>query len=231
MLRSRTVPATAALVAAAALALTGCSSSGSGGGTPPSRATLTSVVLKTSDIPSGYKGTPFKADSGDNTDIITQLQSCVGVSGIKNSDKLRQVHSEDFTKGQFTISSDATAFKSQSAVDSRVKVLKSPKINSCLNTTFDAELSRSLPSSASAANTDIKIKQGSDGGPSDIIATGAGNLIIQANGQSAPAYFAVSFVRNGLLTASVSYFSLGATIDDSLRHKLDRAVANRVANT
>lgn len=219
-----------ALVAAATCLLIGvsaCSSSSSA--KPASAAQLQKIVLQQPDLPAGFTAKAAQPDSsGDATD--QQLAACTGISGIKQSDQLRKAQSQDFSQGELTYSSDASTYKNQSAVDNRVKVLQSPKVNTCINTLFKTMLGKQLGSSANVTGSTVTITQGSNGGPKNVVAVANGSITISAQGQNATVNIYAAFITGPLITGTVQATSLNKPIDSKTRDAAVAAVAKRANN-
>jgi hypothetical protein len=106
-------------VACGVILLAGCGSSSSkttpaaGGSplaspsaTPASVAQLQKIVLQPSDLPTGWKGAPFKANPNHVADQAAMVK-CVGARNT-DSDKVAEAHSEDFALRDARISSSAS---------------------------------------------------------------------------------------------------------------------------
>ena len=173
-----------ALVAAATCLLLGvsaCSSSSSA--KPASTTQLQKIVLQKADLPAGFTAKAAESDNSGDTSA-QQLASCTGVSGIKKSDELRKTQSQDFSQGDLSYSSDASTYKNQSAIDARIKILKSPKYNTCVNTLFKTTLSKQLGAGATVNSSTVKTTTGSNGGPKNVVAVASGSIGVSAQGQN-----------------------------------------------
>lgn len=86
------------------------------------------IVLQPADLSAGWKGTPYQPDPSEAADQAA-FAKCVGVRST-DADKA-EANSDDFARGDATVSSSATSFRSQSDVDADVAALHSPKLSTC----------------------------------------------------------------------------------------------------
>jgi hypothetical protein len=195
--------------------------------TPASLSQLNTIVLRSSDLPSGWKGAPYQPDSSDSTDNA-EITECVGTRDT-DSDMVADAHSDDFSLGNATISSDASSYRSQSDLDSDVAALHSPKLSSCFTQVMNKELTSSLPAGSTIESSSIKVTPGSAGGPANVIATGSGVIKVEANGQEVSVYLTVAFITGPLIEAEIDTENLGAPVPASVVNPLVATVANRAA--
>ena len=195
--------------------------------TPASLSQLNTIVLRSSDLPSGWKGTPYQPDSSDSTDNA-EMTACVGTRDT-DSDMVADAHSDDFGLGNATISSDASSYRSQSDLDSDVAALHSPKLSSCFTQVMNKDLTSSLPADSTIESSSIKVTPGSAGGPANVIATGSGVIEVEANGQEVSVYLTVAFITGPLIEAEIDTENLGAPVPASVVNPLVTTVANRAA--
>ena len=152
------------------------------------------------------------------------------MSGIKSSDQLRKVQSQDFSQGDLSYSSDASTYKNQSAIDSRVKILKSPKYNTCINTLFKTMLTKQLGSSANVTSSSVKTTSGSNGGPKNVVAVASGAVSVTSQGQQGTINIYEAYITGPLITATVQVIDLNKPIDAKTRDAAVAAVAKRANN-
>jgi len=82
-------------------------------------------VLQPSDLPAGWTSTPYQADPNEAAELAA-LMRCLGLPNTA-SDKVAEANSDDFHLGDASVSSSASSYRSQSAVDSNVAALHSSK--------------------------------------------------------------------------------------------------------
>jgi hypothetical protein len=244
-----------ACVAAVVVVLTGCSGSSStttapatartasGPAASPSPASLPqlkAIVLRAADLPTGWLGTPHKADP-NTAATDAALAKCVG--GVNTDrDQVADAHSADFALAGASISSSASSYRSQSDVASDIAMLHSPKLNTCFNQQLVKQLATSLPKGATIESASVKITPGSAGGPANVIANGTGSIKVAMNSQQAAAYvtaafstgpviyISVAFITGPLIEAEVDTSSIGMPVPASMVKSLVAEVANRAAN-
>jgi len=156
------------------------------------------------------------------------MYQCLGARDT-TSDQVAEADSDDFNSGEATISSSATSFRSPSDIAADVTMLHSPKLSTCFGKFMTKELASSLPSGATIQSASIKVTPGSAGGPANVIATGAGTIKIEANGQEIPIYLTVGFITGPLIEAEVDATNLGAPVSESVVKPLVDTVAARAS--
>ncbi|MGZ4543488.1 MAG: hypothetical protein ACXVXI_10275, partial [Mycobacteriaceae bacterium] len=81
------------------------------------------------DLPVGWTGTPYKANpSGTATE--TAMLQCLAAPSAADA-KVAEGHSQEFSLGDAVISSQASSYRSQSAVDADLALLRDPKAAAC----------------------------------------------------------------------------------------------------
>lgn len=222
------------------LAACGSSTNGNGGTAPSSSspaaspaaspaplAKLAKIVLQATDLPTGWKGTPYKPDPGDAADQAAMVH-CVGARNT-DKDKVAEAHSDDFALGDASISSSATSYRSQSDLDADVAMLHSPKVSPCFDQLLKKQLATSLPAGATIESALIKVTPGSTGGPANVVAAGTGTVKLSANGQQVALYVSVAFITGPLIEAEVDTDTIGTRIPASVVQTLVATMATRAA--
>jgi hypothetical protein len=192
-----------------------------------SSARLAKIVLQRSDLPAGWKATPYEPDPNEAAEDAF-FARCLGVASL-HRDRVAEVNSDDFSRGDADISSSADSYRSQSAVDSQVAVLHSPKAAPCFEQLAKQQSATTLPAGAEIESVSLKITPGSAGGPANVVATMGGIIKISANGQHVSLYGSVAFITGPLITAEVDAENPGAPVPASLLAPLIDKVANRAA--
>lgn len=198
---------------------------------PASLSQLKKIVLQPADLPSGWKGTPYKpgpSDSANSSANSNALVKCVGARDT-SSDGVAEAHSDDFALGNATISSSASSYRSQSDVNADVAAMRSPKASYCFEQALKKQLAASLPASATIESASVKITPGSAGGPANIVATGTGTIDVQGNGQQVFVYLTVAFITGPLIEAEVDTANVGTPVPASVVHRLVATMATRAA--
>jgi hypothetical protein len=187
---------------------------------------LQKIVLQPTDLPAGWKGTPYQADPSAAADQAA-FAKCVGVRNT-DVDKVAEANSQDFARGDASISSSATSFRSQSDVDADVAALHSSKFAPCVEQLLKKQIVTSLPA-ATVESVSIKIKPGSAGGPTNVVANAAGTIKVSMSGQQVVLYVTNTFITGPLIEADVETDNVGRPVRASLVKSLVASVANRAA--
>ena len=195
---------------------------------PATLSQLKQIVLRPADLPPGWKGTPYQADSSASAEDAT-LYKCLGVRDI-DGDQVAEADSEDFARGNATISSTASSYRSQSDMDFIVAALHNPKVSPCLGQTLTKELATSLPAGATVQSASVKITPGSAGGPANVIATGTGIIKVEASGQELTFDMTETIMTGPLIEAEVDTVNVGATpVPESVVKPLAATMATRAS--
>jgi hypothetical protein len=195
---------------------------------PATLSQLKQIVLRSADLPRGWKGTPHQADSSTPGEDAA-MYKCLGVRNTEG-DKVAEADSNDFSLGSETISSSASSYRSQSDLDADVAMLHNPKVPTCLGQELTKELATTLPAGATIQSTSIKITPGSAGGPANVVATGTVAIKVEANGQEIPLYMTIAFITGPLIEAEVDAVNLGTTpVPESVVKPLVATAATRAS--
>ena len=195
---------------------------------PATLSQLKQIVLRPADLPPGWKGTPHQADSSASADDAT-LYKCLGARDI-DGDKVAEADSEDFARGNATISSSASSYRSQSDMDVIVAMIHNPKVSQCLGQALTKEIATSLPAGATVQSASIKITPGSAGGPANVIATGTGTIKVEASGQELTFDMTEAIITGPLIEAEVDTVNVGATpVPESVVKPLAATMATRAS--
>lgn len=202
-------------------------SSSSSAGSAPTAAALQAAVVQAGELPAGWTGQPYEDDSGDAGQAA--LLACLGVRDT-TPDQIDDEHSPDFstTEGS-SISSSATSYRSQQDVDDDVAALTEPSASGCFADQLSSLVnSGGLPEGATVGDAQISVEPGSNGGPSNVVATGNGSIPVTVDGQQITFYFGVAFMTGRMTEAEVDFFGVGAPVPADLQSSLVDAVGTRV---
>jgi hypothetical protein len=221
------VTALSAVAIVGLAALTGCSSSTnwSGPGSQPTAKQVASIPVKADDLPTGWKPTAYHADPGDAA-AQRAFASCVGG---KNTipDQVVVKHAPDYNSGNATISSQAISFRSESDVNADLSALRGGKAGPCYVKEVNAQASTSLPAGTTIDHLSFTITPGSNGGPSNLVATGHGRFQISASGVTATAYVDVAFISGPSIEAEVDFENINSPVEQDVQTAVIAAVAHR----
>lgn len=195
---------------------------------PASLAQLRKIVLHRSDLPSGWKATPYHPDPNDSANNAA-FARCLGVRNT-NSDIVAQAHSADFVLGNADISSSAASYRSRKDINTDIKAVRSGKLSRCFDRMAKKQIAASLPKGTSIGSASIKVRRGSAAGPANIIATGTGTIKIRANGGEVPVYLTVDFITGPLIEAEIDTASVGTPVPASMINQFVPRMAARAAN-
>lgn len=194
-------------------------------GTAPSETTLQAIVAQQADVPAGYTSQAPDTSSDDDSSEQKIVQ-CVGATDVNPSDKIQEVHGNDFVKSPQTISSDATSYKSQAAVQALVNVITNSKAQDCFNQLLQQQVESS---GGTVTSSNIQISPGNNGGPSNVVALLQGTVKVSAQGQKATLNVIEAFIQGRQCLATVSLEAINAAADVSAFKQVGLAVANRAA--
>jgi hypothetical protein len=197
--------------------------------TPPDADSLESAVLQEGDLPSGWTGEPHE-ESSDGDDDTAALLECIGAED-NSADEVDEAHSPDFSSADGSgISSSATSFRSQEAIDADVAMLTDPAAPGCYADQLSVVLEDSgLPAGTTVGEPRVEFTAGNGDGPSNVVATVTGSIPVTVNGQRISFYFDVAFITGRLTEATVEFFGIGAPVAADLQETLVATVADRVA--
>jgi hypothetical protein len=195
--------------------------------TPASLSQLQKIVLQPTDLPAGWKGTPYQPDPSEAA-YDAAFAKCVGLRNT-DADKVAEANSLDFDRGDASIGSSATSYRSQSDVVADVAALHSPKYAPCLARLTKKVFATSLPAGATVESVSVKITPGLAGGPTNVVANGAGTIKVSVSGHQVVVYLTEAFITGPLLEADVETYNVGRPVRASLLKSLVATVANRAA--
>jgi hypothetical protein len=183
-------------------------------------------VLQPADFPAGWARKPYEADPNEAAEDAA-LARCLGAS--LKSDRVAEVHSDDFALGEAGFSSSAGGYRSQSAVDSHVVALRGSKASLCYEQLLKQTIATALPAGSTIDSVSFKLTPGSAGGPANVVETGAGAFKFSVSGVPVVANVRVAFIIGPLIQTEVTGFNVAVPVSASLMDSLVAAVAKRAA--
>ena len=249
----RLLPATTVLAAVSAtVLLAACSSSSSGSGSPattassttsssstssssssssgsaPSEATLKAEMVTAADLGSGWKATASTTDNSDDPATDKQVATCLGVSGTPPTSSA-DVNSDDFSKGQLTVSTNGSSYASASDIAYEKSLFTSSKIESCLTTLLKKELATTLPSGTTLDNLQVQVQPGPVSGyPGNVIALSTAKITATASGQQVSVVIDSAYLAGARTTVELDFEGDGEAIPSDLETSVLKTVAARV---
>jgi hypothetical protein len=156
------------------------------------------------------------------------VTTCVGAKNTEKG-KVATAHSDDYTLGNSLISSSASSYKSQSDVDSDVRLLKSPKLAPCYSKLFRQQFLSALPKSASLGPVSVKFTPGPGTGPANVAGSGSANATFTDNGQKVKLYLSFVYLTGPLMEAEIEAYNINEPVPPAALQSAVKAVADRVA--
>jgi hypothetical protein len=197
--------------------------------TPATAAQLKKIVLRKGDLPSGWKAVPAREDD-DDSDDQAKLMKCVGVKNTE-ADEVATADSDDYTMRDAVISSSASSYKSQSALDNDLAVLKNPRLIPCFSRLLTKELAASLPEDASLGKVSVKFTPGPGTGPANVAGSGLAVVPLTFGEQQVKVYVSFVYVYGPLIEANVTAENVGSPVPAAVLQSAVKAVADRAAAT
>jgi hypothetical protein len=194
---------------------------------PPATARLTAIALQPSDFTPDWAASAPTPDPNEAAESAS-LAHCVGGRDTY-ADQTGDANSPDYTLGTATISSDASSFKSQADIAADVAIITSSKISACYEQLARTQLLASLPGGSTINTESVVITPGTGGGPSNVVANGAGTFNVTVNGALSNLYVNVAFITGPLTEAEVDFANVGAPVSPTIRAPLIAKVAARAA--
>jgi hypothetical protein len=186
---------------------------------------LTAIGLQRADLPASWKVSAPDPDP-EAAANSAELAQCTG--GVDNyPDETGDSSSDDYSLGNATISSDVSSFRSQADVADDVAIIKSPSVNACY--VKFAENETTIPEGVSLDSASFLIVPGSAGGPSNVVATGAGTLEVSGSGPDVGLYVNTVLITGPSIEAEIDFSDVGAPVPAKVRAAVTAKVAARVA--
>lgn len=197
--------------------------------TPATVVQLRKVVLRAADLPRGWKATPPDPDNDDGSGQA-ELMKCVDAKNT-DDDQVATADSADFVRGDVTISSSASSYRSQSSLDSDVAMLKSPKLVPCYNKVLKKELAKALPEGSSLGAVSVKVTPGPGAGPANVAGIGSASVSVTVGDQHVKVYISFAYVVGPLMEVEVDAENIGSPVPAAVFQAAVKAVADRAAAT
>lgn len=183
---------------------------------------LGTVVVTADDLPATWRSSGYQPDPSD-TAASAALAACTG-SKNTDPDRTQTVHSDVFTLGNATVSSEASRYRSQSDITSDIADLKNPRFASCYRSLVRTELTGA---GGKVGTVSLTVHRAPAAYPSNVAATLDGRVDVAANGTTMSVYLTAVLITGTRLEAEVDFVGLGAAIPAPLRTKVGTALAAR----
>lgn len=209
----------------------GPSDSATGTSGAPDKSALTALMIAQADLPAGW--TAVKSDDSTDTAKDKAQQAafarCVGIRNT-DPDKVADVSSDDFTKQNTTVSSNASSYTSAADVTTDAGAFADKaKLSRCMTKMIQAQTASQLPAGSKIGKFTLKVEAGSGGGPSNVIATISTNVKITASGTTLPVYIVSVYIAGKQIEANLVFEKIGSPVDPTLQAALTKTFADRVA--
>jgi hypothetical protein len=210
-------------------ALTACGG-GSGSGstttdTAGDNATAQKIVLKQTDLPSGWTSKTHQTSPDDAT-TRKRFFECIGGTDPKPQQSA-DVHSPDFTQGQLNqASSEVQLMKTAKDASDAMAALQGAKTVDCVKQLGQEAAQTQLPAGTSITDltaAQLKFPTLKDG----TAAVRVSFTVATSGGVNVPIYADVVYFRAGRALASLSTVSGGAPMDAKLEEGLAQKMASR----
>jgi hypothetical protein len=238
--RMRWVVVASAVVAPLALAGCGSSSTPEVASAPPTgavsqpagqgRSTLQRVVLKQSDLPTGWAADA--SDPANDSNSPGSQRRFAHCAGMRNTDpdEVAAAHSPKFTSGQAQVTSWAGRYRRHSDIKSDTALFASPKAAGCFRHLFRAMIVKDLPAGAQVGRLHVRVRHRRRDDPHDVAGTVTVSIMVSAAGRHIGAYVTETAITARRIEADVTMTSIGRPIPAALRRRLAATVARRVAH-
>lgn len=201
-------------------------------GTARQRNHLAGLLLTPADLPSGWSAsTPAGGATVTGTDAATQaaLAACVGI-GDAFAHRVAYADSPTFAKQSGSVSASATLYRSPSDVTTEAEIFRDPdKATACMTSTLQQQIEQGGPSGTTVDGIDIAVGPGGSGDPSNVVGTVTGTIKVSIGSQDATVYLDIVYLSGPRTEAEIDFTRLDAPFEATLRTRLTRTIATRVA--
>jgi hypothetical protein len=186
--------------------------------------TLAGIPLRPDELPAGWTAVPLDPSSADSEPAPPP-----GCEGLDNPDAgSRQKARTEFRENGYLVASEAQLVATEAEVRADVAKLQMPEAPRCLRGFFRRGLLADIPSAALHALR-LRLQVGSNGGPSNVVATIDGGVTLTANGRKVRIYVDFVMIAGDRVESSLMFMRAGLPVDPWLRDPLVAAVAERTA--
>lgn len=194
---------------------------------PATQAELDTLMLKPTDFPAGWKASQHEADPNE-AQYRAEVVACLGIRNSE-TDKLAEVNSEDFDLGDVSVSSSASSYRTQDAVDADTAALSNAKFGPCYEQQLRKQVASAIPAGATIESVSFTVTPGSSGGPANVVATASGSVKIAVSGRQTVLNVLVAYIAGPLLKAEVDVQNVDKAVPQDVFTTAVTTVAKRVA--
>jgi len=183
------------------------------------QARLQQIMITAADVPTDWSAQPATGKTNEAADSLN-LAKCLGVKDTY-PDQVASVDSQEFTSGEFQVSSHANSFSSESDIDIDASAFSKPQFAQCEEAL--------VPQDAGPGTTaTITVTPGPAPTRANQVATGSANV----HGPSASATVYSVFIRGPRAEVEVDFVTTSTrAFPADLRQKLADVVAHRAATS
>ena len=156
------------------------------------------------------------------------MATCLGVRNTFK-DRTGLAQSPDYTQGDATISSQASAYRSQGDIDNDVAMLKRSKIDKCYESLVRSEAGSALPPGAKVEAVSVHVTPGPSQHPDNVAATIVAKLTVSASGQTVQLFVDTALISGPKIEAEIDFQNVGQPLPAALQSQLIAKVASRAA--
>ena len=208
---------TTLLALGCALAVAGCTSSGSN----DSATKMRSVLLQLSDFPPTWRAYP---QSDKAPDLLGQIAVCAGV--VNDAGGITTVRSSEFRHLEQRITSTAVSLNTEQDVSTRVTALGSPKADRCAAQAARQRVLDALPG-ATVRSATFSVSEGGVNVAINYAGVAHGVVNVDVEGRPAKVYVDAVFVLGSRFYSDITFLGVNTPVPDSIQHVLTDDVALR----
>jgi hypothetical protein len=190
------------------------------------------MVLKASDLPTGWESAPHKDTPTDQT-VDQQMSQCMHVSRtiFNRGAKSGSADSPDFSMNNNSqqVSNSVTIRKTKADVDQGWAVFDQPDLLSCLQVAFKAALASTETNGVKI--TDVTVHNLNFSPLLDRTAALRINIGLSSSGLNITAVDDIVLMQRGRVIADLNFVSSISAFDTTLEQQLASTVASRVSAT
>jgi hypothetical protein len=176
---------------------------------------------------------PYRADPNRKSDNAA-FYKCVGFRDT-DSDLTGEAHSDEFVSGRLFVSADAQGYRSPADIASNTALLRSPKAPAC----YEQLLAGTGPPGLKVDSVSVNVVPGTNGGPSNVVATLTATFLVEPEGGQQPAsvtastqlplYMTDTFLAGPLTETGATIVSSGSPVPAALVKRIVAAEASRLS--
>jgi hypothetical protein len=185
-------------------------------------------VVQPGDLPAGWTAKAASPSSNQAAED-SAFDQCMGAPST-TGDIVAVAYSPNYVKGTSTIDSSATSYKSPSDVQADTHAMLDAKAGPCLQQVGKANLTAGLPKGATVKTDTVKVTPGTNGGPTNVVATVNSTVTLSASGHTLTLNVQSVYLIAPRIEAHIDFFTEGTAIPTLVKQAVINKVSVRVAN-